>query len=415
MTMLAPKPAVQDLDRVDIVVAGAGVVGLVLAIALAREGFSVACLGRSAAARNGRTVALLDGSVRLLRATGVWDALAGLTAPLSVMRIVDDTDSLFRGPPVDFIASEIGLDAFGHNVENADLVNALEAAAERTPGLHRLPALIERQQIEGQGMRVRLADGGAVTAPLLVAADGVRSPARHAAGIAARQSRYPQDALTAVLVHERPHRAVSTEFHTREGPFTLVPLPGSAEGPHRSSLVWVMTPARAECRLAMAPEILAREIARRARTLLGDLRVSGAVGHFPLGRMVAERLVAERLVLAGEAAHALPPIGAQGLNLSLRDAATLVEHLAAARRRGLDIGSAGVLAGYEAARRGDVALRALGVDMLNRSLLTHVLPVDAARGLGLAALAAFGPLRRALMREGLFPQRRVPALMRQTP
>ncbi|UDL95456.1 FAD-dependent monooxygenase [Lichenihabitans sp. PAMC28606] len=396
----------------DVIVAGAGAVGLALAVALARDGFSVVSLGSASASRNGRTVALLDGSVRMLRALQVWPRLEGLAAPLAVMRLVDDTGSLFRVPPVNFKASEIGLPAFGYNIENADLVESLMRVANDTVGLVRVDALLrDFHQTEG-GIVVRTDGGAEIAARLLIAADGASSPTRIMAGIATRTTDYPQVALTTVLHHAAPHGNVSTEFHTREGPFTLVPLPANDEARHRSSLVWVMTPAKASERQSLAPLAFAQAIESQSRLLLGRVKPQGIVGRFPIRSTVADRLVGTRLALAGEAAHALPPIGAQGLNLSFRDAATLVDHLAKARQAGLDHGSATVLAGYERARMGDIAVRSRGVDMLNSALLSRLLPVDLLRGAGLLALASIPAARQAVMREGLRPQHAVPSLMR---
>ena len=406
----AKQPHSHDVHP-DIVVAGAGVVGLALALALAKAGFDVLLLGPAATARNGRTVALLEGSVNLLANLGVWPAVRGLAAPLTVMRIVDDTPSLFRGPPIDFRAAEIGLAAFGYNVENADLMVALANEVSRQPGLTRSEDLLAEFEARPEHIVVRAGDR-AIEPKLLIAADGGRSMARQSAGIGARENLYPQTALTAILDHDAPHRTISTEFHTRQGPFTLVPLPGLGAAANRSSLVWVMTPEEAVRRIALGHEALNAEIEAQSQSLLGAVRVQGEIGQFPLRRMVAERLVAPRLALAGEAAHALPPIGAQGLNVSLRDVATLVDELVAARAAGLDPGSARVLARYERARLGDVALRAAGVDALNKALLSSWLPVDALRGAGLAFLAAVPWARQAIMRQGLRPQNAIPRLMR---
>ena len=396
----------------DIIVAGAGVVGLSLAIALARSGHAVTALGPLDIRRNGRTVALLDGSVRMLAALGVWPHVAGQAAPLAVMRIVDATGSLFASPPVAFRADEIGLAAFGYNVENAALLEALESIARMTPGLSRIEGHLVRSRVEAGLRIVETGSGAHHSARLLVAADGADSPARDDAGIGTDEHAYPQVALTMLLTHAASHHDASTEFHTREGPFTLVPLPPAPEAPHRSSLVWVMAPGQAERRSRLTPELMAGEVEVQSRRMLGTVRVEGRVGRFPIRRMLAKRLVGERIALVGEAAHALPPIGAQGLNLSLRDAASFVDILRRGPGRGQDPGSATTLGAYERSRSGDVALRATGVDALNRSLLSHLPPVDALRGTGLALLAAFPPARRALMRQGLMPRHAVPSLMR---
>ena len=317
---------------------------------------------------------------------------------------------MFRAPPVAFGSSSIGLPAFGYNVENVRLVDILSRAAGAAPCLSRhAAALVDYRP--GPTATVHLQDGGTLASPLVIAADGARSTLRERAGIAVREDTYPQTALTAVLHHARPHQDVSTEFHTRAGPFTLVPL--RDEGPvHRSSLVWVMAPADAESRLALPRSVFADAVETQARGLLGTVSLGSAVGRFPLRRMVAERLVGTRLALAGEAAHVLPPIGAQGLNLSLRDAVTLVDIVVEVHRRGGDVGAPAVLARYERARRADIALRGGSVHALNMALLSPALPVDALRGAGLRLLGAVRPMREAVMRAGLRPQTDVPTLMR---
>ena len=388
---------------VDVLLVGAGAVGLTLGIALAQAGLRVALAGVAETRPTGRTVALLEGSVALLDRLGLWPRLRPEAEPLRVMRLVDATDSLFRGPPVEFRATEIGSEDFGRNIENHRLVAILADAASAEPELLRLPARFETFVFGSDGVRARDVDGTGVEASLVVATDGRRSSAREAAGITVRETTYPQHALTAILHHTRPHRGVSTEFHTRAGPFTLVPLPALEGASHRSSLVWGMTPEDADRRQGLPPERLAREIERQSGMLLGRIEVAGPVGRFPIGHLRADRLVGRRVALAGEAAHAMAPIGAQGLNLSLRDVASLAEILARAKRSGEDLGSPAVLERYARARDLDVSTRAFGVDRLNRSLLDRSLPGDALRGAGFLALASVGPLRRLAMRQGLTP------------
>jgi 2-octaprenyl-6-methoxyphenol hydroxylase len=251
---------------------------------------------------------------------------------------------------------------------------------------------------------LRLADGRLFQARLVVGADGRGSSARKAAGIEARTHRYPQSALTALLAHTRPHDDYTSEFHTRQGPFTLVPLPAAPGARWRSSLVWVMSPAEAARRAALDDEALAGEIERQARSLLGAMRVEGERGVFPMARQIVARLTATRLALVGDAAHAFPPIGAQGLNLGLRDVESLLKSAREAADAGEDIGGEAALARYARSRGPDILTRTSAVDALNRSLIARFAPIDAARGLGLAALGAIGPLRRFVMREGVAPR-----------
>jgi 2-octaprenyl-6-methoxyphenol hydroxylase len=376
--------------KFDVAVVGTGPVGLAAALGFAQAGFSVGLVGPAPSGRDGRTAALLQGSLDLLERLGLWPALAAEAAPLRVMRIIDDTGSLFRPPPVSFRADEIELDAFGWNIENATLTAALAGRVRATAAISWHETLAVGFEA-GDPARVLFADGS-IEAALVVAADGRRSRIREAAGLRAHSTRYPQRALTTILRHTRDHEDTSTEFHTRAGPFTLVPLPG-----RRSSLVWVTNPHHADRLLALSDPELAAAIERRAHRLLGSIEIDGPRGSVPLGRLSVDTLVGSRLALAGEAAHALPPIGAQGLNLGFADVDTLLGLV----RRGEDPGAETVLRGYASARAGDVRLRSAVVDGLNRALLADLLPVDALRGLGLGLLAHIGPLRRFVMRSGL--------------
>ncbi len=377
---------------VDIAIVGAGPVGLAAALALASEGRSVALLGPLATPRDGRTVALLDSSWRLLAELGLQDALLEKAAPLAVMRLVDDSGSLFRQPPVEFRASEIGLEAFGWNIENADLTEVLTETARQRAGLRLLPGLV--RSIEPAADSVRLCGDGfaPLGARLVVGADGRNSHVRAVAGIASRDWRYPQVALTGIFTHARDHREISTEFHTRQGPCTLVPLPG-----RRSSLVWLLEPEAAEAVAALDDAAFARRVETQVQSLLGAMSVAGPRGRIPMGGLSVDRFAAGRMALIGEAAHVFPPIGAQGLNLGLRDVAALRD--AVAERD--DPGAEGAMTAYDAARRTDVRLRTGAVDALNRTLLSDLLPADLMRGAGLLALSRIGPLRRFVMRQGL--------------
>jgi 2-octaprenyl-6-methoxyphenol hydroxylase len=308
------------------------------------------------------------------------------------MRIIDGARRLIRAPEVSFDAGEIGLVAFGYNIANRVLIAALEEAVGRR-GIVRVGALAESATPGDAGISVSTADGGVVVAKLAVAADGRRSRLREAAGIAVETWQYDQSALVCNLSHTHPHDDTSTEFHTEHGPFTLVPL-----GPNRSSLVWVDRPEECRRRLAVDDAELADEIEARSASILGAVTIDGEPQVFPLGGLAAQDFAAHRVMLAGEAAHLFPPIGAQGLNLGFRDVAALGEVLAG---RLADPGSDACLAAYNAARRADVLSRTAAVDALNRTLLNGFLPVQALRGLGLFLVDRVPALRRLAMRQGL--------------
>ena len=388
----------------DVAVVGAGPAGLVCAIALASAGVDTLVVAPPRQADN-RTTALLAGSVTALATLGVWQCCLPKAAPLRKIRLVDDTARLLRAPEVLFDAAEIGLEAFGHNIENRHLLAALEARAADLK-IARIAEAALTVRGDETGVTIEHA-AGIARAQLVVGADGTRSLCRTAAGIRLQRRTYPQTALTLNLGHEREHDNISTEFHTEQGPFTLVPLPG-----RRSSLVCVLEPKTAQSLGAMADGALARDIERRAHWLLGPMRVEPGHGLFPLTVETAESAARGRIVLVGEAAHVLPPIGAQGLNLGLRDSATIAEVVADARRKNLDLGAPEVSAIYNARRRADAMSRTVTVDVLNRSLLTGFIPAQAMRGLSLYLVDRIDPLRRALMREGVKPAASQPRLMR---
>jgi 2-octaprenyl-6-methoxyphenol hydroxylase len=391
----------------EVVVVGGGPAGLTAATALASAGIPTALVAGRPHRIDNRTTALLAGSVAALEALGVWDRCRSQAGALRTMRIVDDTDRLWRAPEVRFEAAEIGLDAFAWNIENRHLVDALEARTGELGELVRIDQEARAVEISDGDIRISLADGGSVTARLAVAADGRRSLCRTAAGIETDSRSYPQTALTFNLGHARPHGDVSTEFHTVHGPFTLVPLPGL-----RASLVCVVAPDEAARIEALGGDALDAEIERRSHSILGKVQVEPGQGAFPLGIETARRFAGQRIALIGEAGHVIPPIGAQGLNLGLRDAATIAELAVAARRDGNDVGADDVTDEYDRRRRADVKSRTTAVDLLNRTLLSDVLPAQSLRGLGLYFLDRIGPLRRVAMREGVAPRLAEPRLMR---
>ena len=383
---------VPPANRADILVVGAGPVGLAAAIFLDGLGYGVITVAPDRVASDERTSALLAGSIAFLERIGVWPRIVAAAAPMRSLRIVDATRRLIRAPEVLFHAAEIGLDAFGYNIPNSALVGALEAEfAARN--LRRSSAAVERTRQDDGEVAAEISDGAEIGARLIVAADGRRSRIRDSVGIPVSEWRYDQAALVVNLRHARGHEDTSTEFHTETGPFTLVPLPGN-----RSSLVWVDRPAESRRRTTIDEAALAAEIEVRSASILGAITIDGPRQVFPLSGMNAARFAAGRAALVGEAAHLFPPIGAQGLNLGYRDVADLGRVLAP--RVGAP-GAPARLAANERLRRSAVVTRTTAVDALNRTLLTGFLPVQGLRGLGLFLLDRVPALRRALMRQGV--------------
>jgi 2-octaprenyl-6-methoxyphenol hydroxylase len=381
------------MEHFEIAVVGAGLAGSLAALAFADKGRSVALIAPAAGKTDGRTTALMDQSLELVRELGLWQAIKPLAAPLSSMRIIDGTNRLLRAPTVTFHAAEVGLDAFGYNIPNAPFLALLEQEADKRPSLTRIAASLTAVEFETERAILTLDDGRSITANLVAGADGRKSGVREAAGIEVRNWSYPQSALVLNFSHQVAHQNISTEFHTPHGPFTQVPLPGGL----RSSLVWVQKPEDTEAALALPPGALSLAIERRMQSMLGKITVEGTAQAFPLSGMTAKSFGKDRAILIGEAAHAFPPIGAQGLNLSLRDIMAAVSLLGSSPVPD-DFG-----ARYDRRRRADIFSRTVSVDLLNRSLLSDFLPVQMLRAAGLQALASVAPLRNLMMREGINP------------
>ncbi len=380
----------------DVAVVGGGPAGLSAAIALAQSGIKTALVARRAPYADNRTTALLGPSVDFLDELGAWQRCRDHAAALTTMRLVDDTGRLIRAPEVRFVSAEIGLDAFGYNIENRTLVAALEERAAELSNLTRLDDEAETVAPEEAVVTIKTRGGTLLSARLVVGADGRLSLCREAAGIDVARRELKQCALTFNVGHSRPHQNISTEFHTAEGPCVFVPLPGQ-----RCSIVWVALPGEAERLMALSDAELSVAAEKQSHSILGRLSVEPGRNLFPLAIERPRQFAKNRIVLVGEAAHVVPPIGAQGLNLGLRDAADIAEVARQAREASDDIGAAQVLRRYDFRRRPDVLSRTLVIDVANRSLLSDLLPVQSLRAAGMHLIGAFAPLRRLAMQEGL--------------
>jgi 2-octaprenyl-6-methoxyphenol hydroxylase len=382
----------------DVAVVGGGPAGLSAALALAQGGANTVLVARHAPYADNRTTALLGGSVDFLDHLGVWDICRDKAAALKTMRLVDDTGRLIRAPEVHFTAAEIGRDSFGYNIENRALVEALESRAKACPGLTRLAEDAETVISDMNAVTITTVSGQSITAKLVVGADGRHSLCREAAGIGVSRRELGQTALTFNISHARPHHSASTEFHTPHGPCVFVPLSGN-----RCSVVWVATPREAERMFALDDEALSAAVEKQSHSIFGRVRVEPGRHMFPLAIERPHRYADKRIALTGEAAHVVPPIGAQGLNLGLRDAMDIAAVVGKAKLAGEDVGAAEALTRYGAARSADILSRTFAIDVANRSLLSDFLPMQSLRAAGMHLIGSVGPLRRLAMREGLAP------------
>ncbi|MEJ6392197.1 UbiH/UbiF family hydroxylase [Gymnodinialimonas sp. 2305UL16-5] len=395
-----------DLIDIDVFVSGGGVAGLAATIAFAQAGFRTLCADpappitdRDSDGADLRTTAFLQPSRTFLDQIGLWPRFAPHATPLQVMRIVDagGPDATARATH-DFDAADISDQPFGWNLPNWLLRREMVAHLDTLPDAefrsgtgtaHLLTRMSEA--------RVTLTDGTRLRAKLVIAADGRDSPVREAAGIDVATTRYGQKALAFAVTHDAPHGNVSTEIHRTGGPFTLVPLPDH-EGQACSAVVWMERGAEA-ARLAALPEPEFNiEMTARSGGIYGPLRVASRRTMWPIISQNAARMSAERVALVAEAAHVVPPIGAQGLNMSLGDIACLLD-IAEANRE--DPGAAAGLDRYHRARHPEVTARVAGVGALNRASMANAQTLRDLRMRALSALHGITPIRRSLMRAGL--------------
>jgi 2-octaprenyl-6-methoxyphenol hydroxylase len=392
------------MSEFDVIVAGAGPAGLSAACMLALDGRRVALVARDKGdANDPRTVALMQPSIRLLMHLGIWPGtLKDQTQALLKLRLVDDTGSLFKAPAITFDPVELGEEAFGWNFPLALLIPALHARALDL-GVTMTGADAASAASASGSVSVTTTTGERIEARVALAADGRNSVLREAAGIKTNRWAYDQSALATSFDHSGRHDGISTEYHKGAGPFTTVPMPGN-----RSSLVWMERPARAAELMALSDHELATEIQIGTHGELGRISNIGPRKLFPMQGLVARDFARNRIILIGEAAHVVPPIGAQGLNMSLRDAAQAADLMEGED----DPGQASILSDYDAMRRRDVQPRQQVIDLMNRSLLSGFVAMETGRAAGMALLSQFGPLRRAVMSYGLAPSSGLPRIMR---
>ena len=385
-----------DPITADVLIAGGGLVGMTLGVALAGAGLRVVVTdpvaedGRLEAAYDGRASAIALGSARVLDAIGLTPFLGTHMSPIHDIRVVDGHP--LRGISPLFLHydhRDIGTDPFGYIIENRRMRQALAARAEQLPGLSVLaPSRLATVTREAACATMQLEDGRVFRAPIIVGCEGRTSPLREAAGIALTRWAYSQTSIVCTVAHERPHAGVAVELFLPTGPFAMLPMTED-----RSNVVWSETHDRAELLMALDDAEFLQELRSRFGDWLGDIRLEGPRFAYPLSLQHAQRYTDTRLVLAGDAAHGIHPIAGQGFNLGIRDVAALAEILVDARRLGLDIGSEAVLEEYERRRRFDNQLLIAVTDGLTRLFSNDIGPVRLARDLGMAAIHRLPPLR----------------------
>ncbi len=406
-----------DLE-VDVLVAGGGMAGLTMGLALAKGGLRVAIIERQppstlrSATFDGRTSAIAYGSANVFDGIGVWSRLAAHAQPIQDIRVADGT--LMDGPSSLFLHydyRDVGEHPLGYILENRDIRDSLLDAAADYPELQVLaPAAVAQTVRETGGAVVLLTDGRRISTQLVIGADGRNSPLREAANIRVTRFDYPQTAIVCTVAHARPHNGVAVELFLPSGPFAMLPLTGE-----RSNVVWTEKNDLARQMLVLDDELFFEELHKRFGDWLGEIRLEGPRFGFPLGLMHAERYTDRRLALIGDAAHVIHPIAGQGFNLGLRDVAALAESVVDAYRLGLDIGDGPVLARYERWRRFDNVFMAAATDGLNRLFSNDIGPLRVARDLGLAAVNRLPPVKRFFMRHAMGVVGDLPRLVKGEP
>ncbi|MEL6549070.1 MAG: UbiH/UbiF family hydroxylase [Pseudomonadota bacterium] len=393
-------------DRTDILISGGGVAGLTAAAAFGSAGFNVICVDpappvteRDAEEADLRTTAFLQPAQNFLNRVGVWPLMAPESTPLATMRIVDAGGA----EPVarvsrDFESGDVSDGPFGYNVPNWLIRRVLLERLEELPNVSFRPGVATTRFLARTTEALAtLSDGARISARMAIAADGRDSFIRKALNIGARRMEFGQRALTFSVTHDAPHENVSTEIHRTGGPFTLVPLP-DYEGKPCSAVVWMETEDNAQALLALDTEDFEAAATARSAGLFGVLRLASRRTSWPIISQLSDRFFGPRTAVVAEAAHVVPPIGAQGLNMSLSDLSTLLD---LATEDADALGSETMLKRYEEARYGDVRTRVLGVSVLNRTSMADLGAVRDARAFGIRAIHDITPVRTTLMKLGM--------------
>jgi 2-octaprenyl-6-methoxyphenol hydroxylase len=404
-----------EIVRTEVVVAGGGMVGLTLGLALAKAGVETVVVDGIDPAQvldakfDGRVSSFAPASRRMLTALGLWPHLADVAQP--ILDIVVGDGSVAEGASaalLHFDHREMGDQPLAHMIENRHFRLALQRELANAPGL----TLIAPQRVMGASlgraaMEVSLGDGRRIDAALCIAADGRDSPLREAMGIKTIGWAYAQTGIVATIAHERRHNGVAHELFLPSGPFAILPMTGD-----RSSIVWTEKSAQAPAYLNLGEADFVREVGQRFGDQWGALSIAGPRWSYPLAMHLALSYMAPRFALAGDAAHGVHPIAGQGLNLGLRDAAALAEVVIDAKRLGLDIGSEAVLARYQSWRRFDNTMFTASMDALNRLFSNDIAPLAMARRFGMDVVNSIAPLKRFFMRQAGGESGEVPTLMR---
>ena len=399
-------------DFYDVAIIGGGLVGASLACALAPLGLKVALIEavafRSASqpSYDDRTLAMSASSCKILDGLGIWSGLENAT-PIREVHVRE----LGRPGCVVMNPSELGLDRFGHVVEARVFGAAITRKIPRLENLSFLcPASVTSISIDEDAATVEFTGETGqeqIRASLLVAADGANSFIRESLGIEAEKHDYRQTAVICNITPERDHRGRAFECFTPTGPFAVMP---HVDG--RCGLIWCVPTGQSELMMELPEDEFLRQAHRRFGDRLGKFMKMGRRSSYPLRLVRAQEDVRPRVVILGNAAHAIHPIGAQGFNLGLRDVAALAELLADERKKGsaADFGSMDLLSRYSEWRKQDQRGTIAYSDGLARIFSNPTGLAATARTAGLLAHALIPSLRRQLAVRAMGYRGRIPRL-----
>lgn len=397
------------MDKYDIVIVGGGLAGLSQALLIAQQGWRVACIDRDdpqvQTTHDTRTTAISYGSRNVLRHAGIWADMESVAEPITDIAIKDDDSPV----ALEFNVADIDADAFGWIVDNRDLRHALINHVEAAPNItHMTGQTVTRFEPQSDHVTVTLADNTTLQARLVIGADGRNSFTREAMGIGVWEHDYKQHAIVCILQHEKPHHGYALEHFRPTGPFAVLPFTDTADGKHQSALVWTVAP-QDSAHWVQCDEILFNAaVQERCSDRYGTVTVSGNRAAWPLNVKKAYNYIGARMVLIAEAAHGMHPIAGQGLNMSLRDVAAIVEVLKNAH----DPGDPAVLEKYQRMRRADNLAMVVATDRLN-SLFESRMPImRAARRFGLHAVSRLPVAKQFFMRQAMGVGGHLPALVR---
>ncbi len=388
-----------QLQNYDAIVVGAGLVGMSMALALAKSGLKIAVIEKTGisaqldAAFDGRVSAIALGSKYILDDVGAWEFIQPHAEPILDIRVSDGATPFF----LHYDHKEVGENPFGYIVENRYTRYGLHQAAAKFPNI----TLIENFKVktllqEQYSASITRDNGDSIAASLIIAADGKTSQIRQLAGIGATTWDYRQTAIVCTIEHSLEHNGLAQERFLPIGPFAVLPMTGK-----RSSLVWVEPNDRVKIYMDLPEEEFVQEITERIGGYLGDIRTSGKRFSYPLSMLHAKKYSAQRIAFIGDAAHSIHPIAGQGVNLGFRDVATLGALISEQYRRGLDIGAENILATYEKSRAMDNVSMIAITDLLNRLFSNNILPIRTARDIGLWAVGKLPSVKKLFMHHAM--------------